>query len=296
MKAAMFVKETRIDGKVVIITGANTGIGKETAIDLARRGGKVYLACRDKKRGEDALNEIKRKSKSDEIYLLQLDLASMESIRGFSKKFHELESHLHILINNAGIMWCAKDHTKDGFELQFGTNHLGHFLLTHLLLDLIKISTPSRIIIVSSLAHISSDIKRDDLMGAKSYSRFQSYAQSKLANILFSRELSNQLINTGVTVNSCHPGLVLTDLARYLNPNVKKYLWDVFMRPFAKTPLQGAQTQIRLAVDSDLEKVTGKYFSECKEASTSKQAKNDETASWLYKKSMELVNCDKFLE
>jgi NAD(P)-dependent dehydrogenase (short-subunit alcohol dehydrogenase family) len=206
--------DVRIDDKVVIITGANAGIGKETAIDLGRRGGKVYLACRDITRGENALKEIKEKSGSENIHLLQLNLASMSSIREFSKKFHDLESELHILINNAGVMAIPKSFTEDGFEMQFGTNHLGHFLLTNLLLDLLKSSAPSRIVNISSLMHKFGQIKRDDVMNEQSYSRWLNYANSKLANILFTRELVKRLEGTGVTANSVHPGVVNTDLSK----------------------------------------------------------------------------------
>ena len=289
MRQAKYTKDTKIPDKVVIITGANTGIGKENAIDLAKRGAKVYIACRDIKRGEEALKEIKERSQSNKVFFLKLDLASLDSVREFSKKFHSLESKLHILINNAGVMWCPRTLTKDGFEMHFGTNHLGHFLLTNLLLDLIKAAAPSRIINVSSLGHKYTDIDKDDLMGEKSYGKMKAYGQSKLANILFSRELSKRLSGTSVTVNSCHPGGVNTELSRHVNQTLLKYFLLPLMSPFIKTPLEGAQTQIRLAVDPELEKVTGKYFADCEEAKTSKHADNDDTADWLYKKSIELV-------
>ena len=214
MQGGQYTKNTRIDGKVVIITGANSGIGKETAIDLAKRGGKIYIACRDVKRGEDALKEIKELSGSDKVHFLPLDLASLESIRDFSKKFHELEAQLHILINNAGVMGCPKALTKDGFEMQIGTNHMGHFLLTNLLLDLLKQSSPSRIIVLSSLFHWYGRINKEDLNSEKSYWKWAAYGQSKLANILFARELAKKLAGTGVTVNCVHPGAVRTGLTR----------------------------------------------------------------------------------
>jgi NAD(P)-dependent dehydrogenase (short-subunit alcohol dehydrogenase family) len=207
MQGGQYIKDTKIDGKVVIITGANSGIGKETAIDLAKRGGKVYIACRDIKRGEDALKEIKEKSGTDNAYFLQLDLASLDSVREFSRKFHELESQLHILVNNAGVMACPKALTKDGFEMQLGTNHLGHFLLTNLLLDLLKASSPSRVVVVSSVLHRLGRIKKEDLMSEKSYWKWQVYGQSKLANILFTNELAKRLEGSGVTANSLHPGM-----------------------------------------------------------------------------------------
>jgi NAD(P)-dependent dehydrogenase (short-subunit alcohol dehydrogenase family) len=169
MQGVFYKKDTRIDGKVVIVTGANTGIGKETAIDLAKRGGKVYIACRNLTKGEAALIDIKKESSSENVHLLHLDLASMESIRLFSKKFHELENQLHILINNAGLVAGPRAMTKDGFEAQMGTNHMGHFLLTNLLLDLLKQSAPSRIVVVASIFHWYSWINKEDLNYEKYY-------------------------------------------------------------------------------------------------------------------------------
>lgn len=206
MQGGRFINDTRIDGKVVIITGANSGIGKVTAIDLARRGGKVYIGCRDQKRGEDALSEIIAVSGSTNVHLMLIDLASQASIREFSKQFHEVETNLHILINNAGVMACPKSYTNEGFEMHFGTNHLGHFLLTNLLLDLLKASAPSRVVVVASLFHIVGKICKTDLGGEKFYFRWFQYASSKLANILFTRALARRLQGTGVTANSLHPG------------------------------------------------------------------------------------------
>lgn len=217
MRQGKFKKDTRIDGKVVIITGANCGIGKETAIDLARRGGRVYVACRDPIRGVEAMKDIQDKSGSSNVHFLQLDLAQLESIRQFSKKFHTFESELHILINNAGVMACSKAQTRDGFELQIGTNHMGHFLLTNLLLDLLKQSAPARIINVSSLYHVFGRINKSDLNSEKHYWRWLAYAQSKLANILFTRELARRLEGTDVTANALHPGAVNSDLTRNLD-------------------------------------------------------------------------------
>ena len=206
----------------------------------------------------------------------------------FLIRFHELESQLHILINNAGVMICPKALTKDGFELQIGTNHMGHFLLTNLLLNLLKNSAPSRIVVVSSIAHIPGYIKKNDLNSEKSYNRFVAYCQSKLANILFSRSLSRKLEGTGVTVNSLHPGAVMTDLQRHINP-VLKYLSSPLQHIFFKTAVNGAQTQIALALDPDLEKVSGKYFRDCKEVDPTSRAKDDDMAEWLWKTSEEWV-------
>lgn len=206
MQGGHYNEPTMIDGKIVIITGANTGIGKETAIDLAKRKGKIYIACRDLTRGQNALIDIREKSGSDNIHFLKLNLACMKSIREFSETFHKIEEKLDILINNAGIMACPKSYTDDGFEMQMGVNHLGHFLLTNLLLDLLKKSPQGRIVNVSSLAYIGGKLMENNLFGEKFYFRWFAYANSKLANILFTHELARRLENTNITVNTLHPG------------------------------------------------------------------------------------------
>ncbi|XP_061193157.1 retinol dehydrogenase 12-like [Saccostrea echinata] len=283
--------KARLDGKTVIITGCNTGIGKETAIDLAGRGARVIMACRDKSRGEKALSDVIERTESKQVVLKILDLASLESIRKFANDFNKSEPRLDILLNNAGIMMCPYMKTADGFEIQLGTNHLGHFLLTNLLLDKIKKSAPARIINVSSLAHTFADkINFDDINSEKSYSRMQAYAQSKLANILFSRELSRRLKGTGVTVNSLHPGSIVTELGRYI-PGYS-FLWPLLTLT-CKTPREGAQTNIYCAVDESLNNVTGKYFSDCAVKGESKAAQDDEAARRLWEVSAQMVGLDK---
>lgn len=290
MKGDMFQKETKIDGKVVIVTGANSGIGKETAIELARRGGKVYLACRDTKKGEEALKEVKKISKSDKVQFLQLDLASLDSVRDFSKKFHELETKLHILVNNAGVMMCPKALTKDGFEMHFGINHIGHFLLTNLLLDLLKASSPSRVVVVSGLAHKWGVINKEDLNSQCAYSRIKAYCHSKLANNLFTHELNKKLQGTGVTVNSLHPGIVPVNIVkRFIDTAALRFFLEPLVQTFFNTPQEGAQTTVAVAVDPEFEKVSGKYFFNLKEDQASAESSNDELSSWLWKKSEELV-------
>ena len=210
--------KNRLDGKTVIITGANTGIGKETAIELAKRGAKIYMGCRSTQRGEKALEEVKASSGSKEVFLLKIDLASKRSVREFADNFLSRESHLHILINNAGIMQVPEGRTEDGFERQIGTNHLGHFYLTYLLLDTLKKSAPSRIINVASLAHAFSKIDLDDLNITKvKYSSTTAYGNSKEANMLHALELARRLKGTGVTAYSLHPGAVHTELHREWN-------------------------------------------------------------------------------
>lgn len=245
------------------------------------------MACRDKSRGERALLDVVEKTGSKQVVLKILDLASLESIRKFADDINKSEPRLNILLNNAGVMMCPYMKTTDGFEMQFGTNHLGHFLLTNLLLDKIKKSAPARIINVSSLAHTFTDkINFDDINSEKSYGRIPAYAQSKLANVLFSRELSKRLKGTGVTVNTVHPGSVITELAKYI-PGYS-ILWPLLIFT-SKTPKEGAQTSIFCAVDESLNNVTGKYFSDCAVKEESKAAQDDEAAKRLWEVSAQLV-------
>jgi retinol dehydrogenase 12 len=207
----------RIDDKVVIVTGSNCGLGKFTAVELAKRGGKIYLACRNEEKAMTAMNEIKSISGNDNIHFLKLDLASLASVREFSKKFHQLETRLDVLVNNGGLL-SPKARTQDGFEMNMGVNHLGHFLLTNLLLDLLKKSTPSRVVVVGSDLHRIASIRKQDFNCDKSFpGTWMGYSNSKLANMIFARELSKKLEGTGVTVNSCCPGPVASDVNRNLN-------------------------------------------------------------------------------
>ncbi|KAK7104588.1 retinol dehydrogenase 13-like [Littorina saxatilis] len=285
MSGGRFEGKEKIPDKTVIVTGANTGIGKETAKELARRGGRVILACRDLKRAEKAREEIVSETGNENVVVKQLDLASMASIRQFAKDVVATEPRVDILINNAGIMWCPKMLTEDGFEMQLGVNHMGHFLLTMLLLDKLKASAPSRIINVSSLAHVRGQINFDDLNSDKSYSAHMAYGQSKLANVLFTRELAKRLENTGVTVNSLHPGAVNTELARHIsifNSPVVRTLFSPVIWLLLKTSEQGAQTTLYCALASELEGVTGKYFSDCHEKEAAPQAQDDDAAKRLW--------------
>lgn len=256
---------------------------------MASRGGKIYLACRDKKRAEDAIEKIKQRSGSENVHFLQLDLSSLESIREFSRNFHQFENRLDILINNAGIFDIPKTLTKDGLEMQMGVNHLGHFHLTNLLLDLLKASAPSRIINVASEFYIVGNIERDNFMSENSYGQWKAYANSKLANILHVVALSKRLQGTGVTANALHPGGVRTEIHRDTNWFKFIMLYLVFL-PMIKTPKEGSQTTITLALDPDLEKISGKYFNNCKEEKVKEKATDEDTADWLWNKSIELTD------
>ncbi|XP_018609723.1 retinol dehydrogenase 12 isoform X2 [Scleropages formosus] len=277
----------RLDDKTVIITGANTGIGKETARDLAHRGARLILACRDAEKAEAAKKEITEDSGNQNVVVMKLDLSDTKSIRDFAELINKEEKQINILINNAGIMMCPYSKTADGFEMQFGVNHLGHFLLTYLLMDLIKRSAPARIVNVSSTAHTWGAINLDDINSEKSYDAKKAYGQSKLANILYTRSLAKRLEGTGVTAYSLHPGVVQSELWRHLSTPLQLAV-KVFS-PFTKTAVQGAQTSIYCAVEPELEKESGGYYSDCAPASCARSARDDEMAQNLWDLSCQML-------
>ncbi|XP_041483156.1 retinol dehydrogenase 11-like [Lytechinus variegatus] len=293
LKGGRCHSNARMDGKTVIITGCNTGIGKETAKDLAKRGARVIMACRNMEKAKAAQLDIIRESGSSNVVVKRLDLASMKSIREFSDEIKREEKSLHVLLNNAAVALCPPSKTEDGFEMQFGTNHLGHFLLTLLLLDLLKTSAPSRIVNVSSLAHEGGKINFDDIMLTKNYNNFGAYSQSKLANILFTSELARRLKGTGVTCYSLHPGAVETDLLRHRD--TYNAVWTImlfFIEPFFKTAEEGAQTSIYCCVDEKAGQETGLYYSDCTVKQLKSHARDDKAARKLWDLSLKLVGLE----
>ncbi|XP_042303978.1 retinol dehydrogenase 12-like [Sceloporus undulatus] len=283
----MCTSTAKLKGKVVVITGANTGNRKgRMPKTLADQGAKVILACRDMVKAEAAVSEIQAKTGNQQVVAKKLDLADTKSIREFAENFLKEEKELHILINNAGVMLCPYSKTVDGFEMHLGVNHLGHFLLTFLLIERLKQSAPARIVNVSSVAHHGGRIRFHDLQGEKCYNRGLAYCHSKLAGILFTRELARRLQGTRVTVNALHPGTVDSELFRH--STIMNFLWKMF--PFLlKTSQEGAQTSIYCAVAEELESVSGEYFSDCKPAYVSCQGRNDETARKLWDVSCEML-------
>ncbi len=281
--------------------GANTGIGKETAIDLAKRGARVIILCRSMERAEAALKDIKSASGNNNVEVEQLDLSSFKSIRQCAAILQDKLDKIDILINNAGVMLCPKDwKTEDGFEMQFGTNHLGHFLLTELLLPLVKKSAASgfhpRIINVSSMGHafakdginfddLNFEVKRDD--------EWKVYGHSKLANILHAKELARRLENTGISVYSLHPGAIGTDLGRHMEEKsacircIKPcFYWMI------KTPWHGAQTTLYCALEDKIEHESGLYYSDCDKKTPSAPAQDMDAAERLWEVSEKLVGLD----
>lgn len=274
-------------GKVCMVTGANSGIGKATALELANIGATVVMVCRSQQRGEVALAEIKQKSGNELISLLLADLASQAAIRRLAEDFKRQYSALHVLINNAGIIPRKLQVTVDGFETQFAVNHLAPFLLTNLLLDILKSSAPARIVTVASDMHRGATIDFDDLQSVGSYRPVRVYSQTKLANVLFTYELARKLQRTKVTANCLHPGMVAT-----------KLLADGIGMPRALTsatkvigssPEKGAKTSIYLAASPEVEGVSGKYFVRQKAVESSKISYDQSLASRLWKQSAELT-------
>lgn len=291
MQGARYSKDTRVDGKVVLITGANTGIGKETAVSLARHGGKVYIACRSISKGEEAKQEIISRSQSNNVHFLQLDLASMKSIRKFVQEFSYKEDKLNILINNAGVFACPQSETEDGFETQFGVNHLGHFLLTNLLFDMLKRSAPARVVNVTSMLHLQGTIDKDDIMSKKNYDPFVAYNQSKLANVIFTKELSRRFKSQQICSFSLHPGLINTEAFRHLNDKLRilKPFGKIISFFFFKTPEAGAQTTLYCAMEPGLESKSGDYFNNCKRSKPNQVIEDEELGKWLWDESAKLV-------
>src|SRR5688572_5947611 len=242
-------------GKICLVTGANAGIGKVTALELAKMGATVVIVCRDKNRGEEALKEIKEKSKNDSVELLLADLSSQQEIHKLAEEFKSKYNRLDVLVNNAGVIFGERRITADGIENTFALNHLGYFLLAHLLLDVLKASAPSRIINVSSEGHRMGNIKYDDINREKGYSSLQVYGQTKLDNVIFTYELAKRLEGTGVTVNCLHPGGVATNFGSG-NNTIFGFLVKL-VRPFLITAEKGAETSVYLASSPQVEGVTG---------------------------------------
>ncbi len=249
-----------MQGRICLITGANSGIGKATALGLAQMGATVVMVSKDRARGEAAQSEIKATSGNDSIDLLLADLSSQQSVRQLAEDFKQHYKQLHVLINNAGVYNLTRRETVDGLEMMFAVNVLAPFLLTNLLLDVLKASTPSRIVNVSSDSHEAGYINMDDLQSKKSYRAMRAYGQSKLAFVLFTYELAHRLQGTGVTVNCLHPGFVATNIAQGNLPPIARTLAKFILSFFGTSPEEGAKTSIYLASSPDVEGVTGKYF------------------------------------
>lgn len=274
---------------VVLITGSSSGIGKAAAAALAKTGAHIIMLCRNKERGEAALEEVRKASNNGNVRMMLCNLADLSDVRRFCNEFKSAYDRLDVLVNNAGVITPKRCTTEQGYEIQFGVNHLGHFLLTSLLIDLLVKSAPTRIVIVASDAHKSGRIHYEDINMEKKYTIWGAYSQSKLANILFSYELARKLENTGVTVNCLHPGAVATSIGIDRDTGARTFITSIF-RPFFMTPEKGADTIVYLASSKDVEGITGKYYYKRKPILSSKSTYNEENAKKLWKLSEEMTN------
>ncbi|XP_026743075.1 retinol dehydrogenase 13-like [Trichoplusia ni] len=289
-----FDKAVRADGKVVIVTGANSGIGREAAWDLARRGAKVFLACRNMEKCEEVRREIVLESNNKYVYCRPCDLASTKSIRKFVERFKSEEPRLDVLINNAGVMEPPASVTRDGFETQLGVNHLGHFLLTNLLLDTLQKSAPSRVISVAGSSHYRGDINKEDLNFSKKYDGPAAHAQSKLATVLFIRELGKRMLGSGVAAIAVDPSLTDTAITRHMSmmKSVSRYFVYPLFWPFMKTAKLGGQTLVQAALDPALADCSGDYYVDMKKKDPSALAQDYELSDWMWKVSEKWTKLD----
>eukprot|EP01023_Acetabularia_acetabulum_P015117 TRINITY_DN17333_c1_g1_i1.p1 TRINITY_DN17333_c1_g1~~TRINITY_DN17333_c1_g1_i1.p1 ORF type:complete len:335 (-),score=52.52 TRINITY_DN17333_c1_g1_i1:96-1100(-) len=288
-------------GKHVVITGANSGIGLQTAKVLAEKGFSTTLACRDLQRAKVAKNIILEETPGADVDILELKLDNLQSVSDAAKYLMDSDKDIDVLINNAGVMGCPYMQTEDGFEYQLGVNHLGHFLFTQGLLPKLRNnSKKSRVVNVASAAHVFGKMDLDDLDYQKNkYDAWKAYGRSKLANIMFTYGLASRIKASDIcTVNCLHPGVVSTELGRYMFPEdgvLSKILMSG-VRRFFKTPEQGALTTIYLAASPEVENITSKYYKDCKADISSPQSYDAQAYDKLWEVSVEQTQCTKFLE
>jgi NAD(P)-dependent dehydrogenase (short-subunit alcohol dehydrogenase family) len=279
-----------VEGKVVVVTGANVGIGLETAVGVAVRGATTVLACRNEVKAAAAAVQVRERAESDLVHVVPLDLADLASVRAAAAAIESQFDRLDVLVNNAGGMWSQRATTVQGFEQTFGVNHLGHFYLTNLLLDRVRASAPARIVNVSSVGHhYCRGLKWDDLQRERRYSVMDAYGQSKLANILFTRALAKRLDPAVVTVNALHPGPVRSGFGMDGDMTGIVGLGNRMIRPFEISPAAGARTSIFLATDPSVEGKTGGYYVRSRPGHMSRPARDDAAAERLWEESERLL-------
>jgi NAD(P)-dependent dehydrogenase (short-subunit alcohol dehydrogenase family) len=276
-----------MQGKTVVITGGTNGIGLVTARELARMGAQVVIVSRSEDKCAKTVEQIKKDTGNTNVEFIAADLSVMANIRQAAYEFKNRHTRLDVLVNNAGAIFFKRQVTSDGFEMTFALNHLSYFLFTHLLLDTLKASAPSRIVNVASHAHEGARINFDDLMGGKKYSGYGAYGSSKLANIMFTYELAEKLAGTRVTANALHPGFVATGFARN-NGGIINFGMGL-THLFARTPQRGAETSIYLASSPEVEDITGKYFTDCKAVESDPVSYDKAAQEKLWEASLEMI-------
>ncbi len=280
-----------MQGKVVVVTGSNTGIGLETAVGVAALEATTVLACRNRAKAEAAAKEVTRRTWNDDVHLVSLDLADLVSVRKAADEVLSRWGRLDVLVNNAGGTWSQRQVTAQGIEYTFGVNHLGHFYLTNLLLDRLRAGAPSRVINVTSVGHHAAfhGMRFEDLQSEKGYEAMEAYCRSKLANVLFTRQLATRLEGTGVTANAMHPGWVRSrfgmdgDLSGMMGFGMRA------IRPLQINPQRAARTSVFLATSPDVATKTGMYWVRSKPGHMSRNARNDEAAARLWDESERLL-------
>ncbi|CAH0600359.1 unnamed protein product [Chrysodeixis includens] len=299
----------RLDGCVAVVTGSNTGIGKETAIDLYNRGARIILACRNTDKATAAKEQIEHETKSEtgvgQLVVEKLDLCNLNSVRDFVDRVTSRQEPVSILVCNAGVMMCPQGKTEDGFETHIGSNHLGHALLSLLLLPTLIKNGPSRIVFVSSYLHEKCELDLDDLhFERKPYNAYEAYCRSKAANVMFATALADKLKEHNISkvrTYSLHPGVIRTEISRHFDETVFYGVSWIFhaMGWFMKSPRCGAQTTVYCAVDEQCAEQTGLYYSECAVKTPSKQCQDSAQAAKLWDVTikalkLDLTTCDPF--
>ena len=280
-----------MNGKTCVITGSTSGIGKYTAIGLAALGARVVIMGRTQSTLDQVKEEIKSESGNDDIYAHVVDLASLSSVRSLAETIKESYPCVDVLINNAGTFHSDYTLSNDNIEMQFAVNHLSHFLLTNLLLEHIKKSDQGRVINVSSGFHYLGRIHFKDVNLSRNYNGLFAYAQSKVANVLFTNELARKLEGSNATANSLHPGRIRTNMGNKYAKGIFRLGW-LAAKPFLHTEEQGAQTSIYLASSPDVENITGKYHVNSKQRRSSRHSRNEDIANRLWRLSAEMVGLD----
>jgi NAD(P)-dependent dehydrogenase (short-subunit alcohol dehydrogenase family) len=280
-----------MQGKVVVITGANTGVGLETAVGVAAQGATTVLACRNQAKAEAAVHEVIQRTWNDDVHTVSLDLADLASVRTAADEILTRWDRLDVLVNNAGGTWTERQETAQGLEYTMGVCHVGHFYLTRLLLGRLQASGPSRVINVTSVGHHAAfkGMRFDDLQSERDYNGMEVYCRAKLANVLFTRELAHRAAGTGLTANTAHPGWVRSRFGMDGDTTGKSAFGFRAMRPFQISARRGARTSVFLATSPDIATRTGEYWVRSKRGHMGRNARNDEAAVQLWDETERLL-------